>query len=60
MKPMVELANIYSNVREMHLVPFGWRTITRLAAATAVPLLPLLLTMSSASEAVKVLLRIVF
>lgn len=60
LKPMVEMASIYSNVREMQLVPFGWRTITRLAAATAVPLLPLLLTMSSASEAVKILLRIVF
>lgn len=60
LKPMVELASIYSNVREMHLVPFGWRVITRLSATTAAPLLPLLLTMSSPSEVVKVLLRIVF
>ena len=60
LKPMVDLANIYSNVREMHLVPFGWRSITRLAATTMAPLVPLLLTMSSPSEVVKVLLRIVF
>ena len=60
LKPMVDLANIYSNVREMHLVPFGWRSITRLAAATMAPLVPLLLTMSSPSEVVKILLRIVF
>ena len=58
LKPMIEVAHIYSNMRELHLVPFRWRSITRLAATA--PLLPLLLTMSSPSEALKVLLRISF
>jgi hypothetical protein len=60
LKPMVETSIIYSNVRMMHVVPFGWRSITRLAATTTVPLLPLLLMTSSPSDTVKVLLRFVF
>jgi hypothetical protein len=60
LKPMVETSIIYSNVRMMHVVPFGWRSLTRLAATTTVPLLPLLLMTSSPSDTVKVLLRFVF
>lgn len=38
---MADLGNSYAAVREMKAVPFDLQDITRLAAATAVPLLPL-------------------
>jgi len=47
-------------VRQMRLVPFGMEDITRLAAATAAPLLPLSLTIYSAGEVLKRLIRIAF
>lgn len=52
--------NLYSNVRKMRLVPFGTEDITRLAAATAVPLLPLALTIFSVPELAKFLIKILF
>lgn len=60
LKPMVELGNVYSNIRRMRLVPFGLGDITRLAAATATPLLPLLLTAFSPAEVANFLIRVVF
>jgi ABC-type Fe3+-siderophore transport system permease subunit len=37
---LADLGNCYALVREMRSVPFGLEDITRLAAATAAPLLP--------------------
>jgi len=44
----------------MNVVPFGLQDITRLALATAVPLLPLMLTVFSLEELLMRLLKIVF
>ena len=57
---MADMTNVYSNVRQMRLVPFGTAEITRLAAATAAPLLPLALTIFSLPELLKFLVKIVF
>ncbi len=51
---------IYSAVHRMRLVPFGAEDITRLAAATAAPLLPLALTIFSVADLVKLLIKTVF
>ena len=55
-----DLGQSYSVIREMRVVPFGLQDITRLALATAVPLLPLALTVFSLEELVMRLLKIVF
>jgi len=55
-----DLGQSYSVIREMNTVPFGLQDITRLAAATATPLLPLGLTIFSFEELVMRLLKIVF
>jgi hypothetical protein len=55
-----DLGQSYSVIREMNTVPFGLQDITRLAAATALPLLPLGLTVFSFEELVMRLLKIVF
>jgi hypothetical protein len=47
---LADLANGYSVVREMRIVPFALRDIARLAAAAAAPLLPLALTTISIDE----------
>jgi|SRR5271166_1346260 len=57
---LADLGNSYASVREMQLVPFGVRDITRLAAATAVPLLPLLLTIMPLDELVVRIIKIIF
>ena len=44
----------------MRIVPFGLEDITRLAAATAAPLLPLGLTIFSLEELIVRLVKIVF
>lgn len=44
---LADLGNSYAMVRDMRPVPFGLDDISRLAAATAAPLLPLLLTIFS-------------
>jgi hypothetical protein len=44
----------------MRAVPFGLDDISRLAAATAAPLLPLLLTIFSPEELIMRLVKIVF
>ena len=57
---LADLGNSYSAVREMRIVPFGLEDITRLAAATAAPLLPLGLTIFSLEELILRLVKIVF
>lgn len=57
---LADLGNAYSVVREMRPVPFGLDDITRLAAATAAPLLPLLLTILSPEELIMRIIKVVF
>jgi hypothetical protein len=57
---MADMANVYSNVRQMRLVPFGSDDITRLAVTAAAPLLPLALTIFSVPQLIKFLIKIVF
>jgi hypothetical protein len=57
---LADMGNACSMVRQMRLVPFSTLDITRLAATTAAPLVPLLLTMFSVAEVVKLLVKIVF
>ena len=47
---LADLGNSYGLVRDMRTIPFGLEDITRLAAATAAPLLPLALTILSLEE----------
>ena len=54
------LGNSYALVREMRPVPFGLQDIARLAAVTAAPLLPLLLTIFSADELILRVIKVVF
>ena len=42
---LADLSNSFEVVREMRLVPFGRATVLRLAVLTALPLVPLTLTM---------------
>jgi hypothetical protein len=44
----------------MRLVPFGLQDMTRLAAATAAPLVPLLLLVWSPEEVIMRVMKIVF
>src|SRR6266850_1376549 len=44
MQSLADLGNSYGFVREMRFVPFSLQDMTRLAVATAAPVLPLLLT----------------
>ena len=57
---LADLGNSYSMVREMRAVPFGLDDITRLAAATAAPVVPLLLTIFSPEELLMRLIKVVF
>ena len=57
---LADLGNSYSLVREMRPVPFGLDDISRLAAATAAPLVPLLLTVFSPEELIMRLIKVLF
>jgi len=57
---LADLGNSYALVRDMRSVPFGLEDITRLAAATAAPLLPLLLTIFSPEELILRIIKTVF
>jgi hypothetical protein len=57
---LADLGNSYAVVREMRVVPFGLEDITRLAVATAAPLLPLGLTILSLEDLILRLIKIVF
>jgi hypothetical protein len=60
LQSLSDLAGSYSIIREMNLVPFGLQDISRLVVVTALPLLPLTLTIFSFEELVMRLLKIVF
>jgi hypothetical protein len=57
---LADLGNSYAMVRDMRPIPFGAQDIARLAAATAAPLLPLLLTIFSAEELIMRVIKVVF
>src|SRR5271157_2957715 len=57
---LADLDNSYTVVREMRPVPFGLQDIARLAAATAAPLTPLLLTVFSPEELILRVIKVVF
>jgi hypothetical protein len=57
---LADLGNSYAAVKEMRPVPFDLQDIGRLAAATAVPLLPLGLTVFSLEELLTRIFKIVF
>jgi hypothetical protein len=57
---LADLGNSYDIVREMRPVPFGLQDIARLAAATAAPLVPLLLTIFSPEELIMRIIKVVF
>jgi hypothetical protein len=57
---LADLGNSYAMVREMRPVPFGIHDILSLGAATAAPLLPLLLTIFSPDELIARVLKLVF
>ena len=57
---LADLDNSYGIVRQMRVVPFGTRDVITLAALTAAPLSPLLLTIFSVDELIKQLVRLVF
>jgi hypothetical protein len=59
-RSVATVGTIYHTVRQMRLVPFGSKDIVRLAVATAAPLLPLALTVFSAAELAKFLIKTVF
>ncbi len=55
---LADLANSYSLVQSMRIVPITKEAVLRLAVATLVPIVPLLLTMMSLEEIVKKLVGI--
>jgi len=57
---LADLGNGYALVREMRSVPFGLEDISRLAAVTAAPFLPLLLTIWSPEELILKIIQVVF
>jgi hypothetical protein len=57
---LADLGNSYTVVNEMRLVPFGLQDMTRLAAATAAPLVPLLLLVWSPEEVIMRVMKVVF
>jgi len=56
---LADLGNSYTIVQEMRVVPFSWRDISRLAAVTAAPMVPLLLLVWSPEEVIMQVLKIV-
>jgi hypothetical protein len=56
---LADLGNSYALVRDMRSVPFGLEDISRLAAATAAPLVPLLLTIFSPEELIMRIIKVV-
>ena len=57
---LADLGNSMAVVQEMRLVPFGWRDVTRLVTITAVPFLPLLLTIFSLEDVATYLIKAIF
>jgi len=57
---LADLGNSYAVVSEMRSIPFGLQDITRMAAVTAAPFLPLLLTIFSPEELIMRIIKVVF
>ena len=57
---LADLGNSYTVVQEMRLVPFSVKDLFRLAAATAAPMVPLLLLVWSPEEVIMRVLKVVF
>lgn len=57
---LADLGNSYTVVQEMRIVPFGLRDVSRLAAATAAPMVPLLLLVWSPEEVLMRVMKVVF
>jgi hypothetical protein len=57
---LADLGNSYALVREMRSIPFGLENVSRLAAATAAPLVPPLLTILSPEELVMRVIKVLF
>jgi hypothetical protein len=57
---LADLGNSYTVVTEMRLVPFSLKDVSRLAAATAAPMVPLLLLVWSPEEVIMQVLKVVF
>jgi hypothetical protein len=55
-----DLGNSYAVIGEMRAVPFGIRDMTRLAAVTAAPLVPLGLIVFSLEELLIRLVKVMF
>src|SRR5215472_6038196 len=55
---MADLDNSFEIIREMKIIPFGKDAVIRFVVITALPLAPLALTMFSAEELLKRLLRV--
>jgi len=57
---LADLGNGFAMVRDMRPIPFWLEDVSRLAAATAAPLVPLLLTIFSPEELITRVMKIVF
>jgi hypothetical protein len=57
---LADLGNSYTVVQEMRVVPFGLRDVSRLAAATAAPMVPLLLLVWPLEEVIMRVMKVVF
>ena len=57
---LADLGNSYTVIQEMRAVPFGLKDVSRLAAATAAPIVPLLLLVWSPEEVIMQVIKIVF
>jgi hypothetical protein len=57
---LADLGNSYTVVQEMRVVPFTLKDVFRLAAATAAPMVPLLLLVWSPEEVIMRVMKVVF
>lgn len=57
---LADLGNSFGFVREMRPAPFGLQDVTRLAVATAAPVVPLLLTIMPLEELLSRIFKVVF
>jgi hypothetical protein len=57
---LADLGNSYTVVQEMRLVPFNVKDLSRLAAATVAPMVPLLLLVWSPEEVIMQVFKVVF
>jgi hypothetical protein len=57
---LADLGNSYAVIQDMYPVPFGLKDVTRLAAATVAPLVPLTLTVISLEELLGHLIKVLF